>query len=103
MSERLKVDVDALRKGGVDIDGISSLVLTICRQLGVATATYRFAGGTGERGEKFDTGYRPGEVQGMRFLALLEETIGAAGGRTIETAESFARTDEEATSSVKTS
>ena len=101
--ERLQVDVDALRRGGVDIEAITTLAAGIHQRLRVATQTYRFAGGTGDMGEKFDTGYRPGELQGLKFLNLLSDVVGEAGGRTVTTAESFARTDEDATSAVRES
>ncbi|WP_143219036.1 hypothetical protein [Actinokineospora bangkokensis] len=100
MSERVRVDVDALAKGGVDIQGLMALTRRICAELGGAVAQYQYAGGTGEMGKRFDQGYKPGAEQGVKFLALLSEVVGDAGGRTLDTAKSFRTTDDEATSSV---
>jgi hypothetical protein len=98
MSDRLAVDVDALRQGGVNIDGITRLALTVRDDLFSATSLYHDAGGTGEMGERFNQGYRPGEAAAVNFLNLLGDTLGDAGSRTVKTARNFADADSEASS-----
>ena len=89
MSDRLTVDPEALRNGGVNIQATVNLAVAICRELFAAAEENRGAGGTGEMGEKFDKGYRPGEEHGLKFLRLLEKTIGETGTRTLQTAGVF--------------
>lgn len=101
VTERLVVDVDALRNGGVNIDRVSSLALRISGELIAAAERYHHAGGSGEMGEKFQQGYRPGAEQGIRFVTLLRDAIGEVGGRTVSTAKSFATTSDDADGAVR--
>jgi len=97
MSEdRLYVDVAALTRGGVNLGQWSSLANQISGRLRTATTTYRYAGGTGEMGEQFDTNYRPGESKALAFLALLEEVVGGYSQRTLNAAKNFEQTSNEA-------
>ncbi|PPK70918.1 hypothetical protein V5P93_002777 [Actinokineospora auranticolor] len=97
---RLAVDPEALRNGGVNIRATVDLAVDICNQLFIAADTNRGAGGTGEIGEKFDSGYRPGEEQALKFLRLLQKSLGETGSRTITTAGVFRETDEDANAAV---
>ena len=99
MSDRLYVDIAALRQGGVNIEQLSVQSRLIVNRIRQATATYRLAGGTGEMGEKFQENYKPGEEKALLFLKLLEEVIGSAGGSTLEAARHFERTDGDASAS----
>lgn len=89
MNDRITVDVEALRRGGVDVDATARLAIAICNDLVGATLLYRNAGGTGEMGETFDKNYVPTAERAVKFLGLLNETLGGAGDRTIETSRSF--------------
>ncbi|MGW5050422.1 hypothetical protein [Actinokineospora sp. NPDC004072] len=102
MSDRLVVDVEALRSGGVNIEGTTRLALAICAELRSRVAALRGAGGGGEMGQKFDQGYKPGEEEALRFLDLLGKILGDAGGRTITTARVFADSGAEADAIVRT-
>ncbi|MDQ2589061.1 hypothetical protein [Saccharothrix yanglingensis] len=96
VNDRLTVDTDLLKSGGVYIDRIAQLARSIAGDLEQATEMYRNAGGTSELGEKFDQNYVPMAQQAAGFLVLLEETIGGAGERTVDTARSFADAADEA-------
>ena len=95
--DRLYVDVTALNQGGVNMERWASLARLIANQMQTATGTYRFAGGTGEMGEKFNENYKPGEVKALQFLALLERVVGGAADRTLDVARNFEQTNNEAT------
>ncbi|WP_258903403.1 aldo/keto reductase [Actinokineospora sp. UTMC 2448] len=101
MTDRLTVDIDALRGGGVNIEETARLAQRIYGDLRSVVFTLGGAGGTGEMGEKFDQGYKPGEEEALRFLALLVDVLGEAGGRTFDTARVFVDTSNEADSSVR--
>jgi hypothetical protein len=95
--DRLYVDVTALSQGGLEMEQWASLARTIANQMQTATGIYRYAGGTGEMGEKFNENYKPGEVKALQFLALLEEVVGGAATRTRDTARNFEQTNNDAT------
>ncbi|WP_026422046.1 hypothetical protein [Actinokineospora inagensis] len=97
----LSVDPEKLRLGGVNIDHTVDLAVEICNDLYLATDQNRGAGGTGEMGKKFDSGYRPGEQEALKFLRLMQKTIGEASARTIKTAGVFTETNEDADSTVR--
>ncbi|GLZ38946.1 hypothetical protein Acsp05_25700 [Actinokineospora sp. NBRC 105648] len=101
MSERLAVDPDALRQGGVNIRGTVDLAVSICNQLFAAAEENRGAGGTGEMGEKFDAGYRPGEEHALKFLRLMQKTLGETGTRTVKTARVFTDASDDADAAVR--
>ncbi|WP_434444124.1 hypothetical protein [Lentzea sp. E54] len=97
MSEnRLSVDTDALLRSGVDVLGATELAKSISRDLLSAVETYRDAGGTGEMGEQFERGYVPGAKRGVDFVNLLSDTLGDASQRTVDTAQSFSNSADEA-------
>ncbi|WP_329791562.1 hypothetical protein V1227_06475 [Lentzea sp. DG1S-22] len=96
MSNRTGVDVDALRRGGVNILKTSQLARDISSDLANATVMYGGSGGTGEMGEAFDKGYKPTAERALAFLDLLEEVLGGASDRTLETSRSFEATVDEA-------
>ncbi|MFT7841738.1 hypothetical protein Q5530_36855 [Saccharothrix sp. BKS2] len=89
MSDRIAVDVDALRKGGVDIDATAQLAISICGDLRHSVELYGNSGGTGEMGEMFNEKYRPSAEMALKFLSLLEEVLGGASERTVGTSQSF--------------
>jgi hypothetical protein len=95
--DRLYVDIGALSQGGVNMEQWASLARAIANQMQDATGFYRFAGGTGEMGEKFNENYKPGEVKALQFLALLEKVVGGAATRTRDVAKNFDQTNDEAT------
>jgi hypothetical protein len=97
MTDRLYVDITALSQGGVNMERWSTLAKTIANRMQTASGTYRFAGGTGEMGEKFNENYKPGEVKALQFLALLEKVVGEAATRTRDVAKNFDQTNDEAT------
>ena len=97
MTDRLYVDINALSQGGVNMEQWSTLASTIANKMQTASGTYRFAGGTGEMGEKFNENYKPGEVKALQFLALLEKVVGGAATSTLEVAKNFDQTNDEAT------
>lgn len=94
--DRLYVDVPALTQGGVNLGQWSSLANQIAGRMRTATTTYRFAGGTGEMGEQFDTNYRPGESKALEFLKLLEDVVGGHAQRTLNAARNFEQTANDA-------
>ncbi|GAA3014397.1 hypothetical protein [Actinokineospora diospyrosa] len=98
---RLSVDPEGLRQGGVNIQATVDLAVNICNELFVAAEENRGAGGTGEIGEKFDSGYRPGEEQGLKFLRLMQRTIGETGSRTVKTAGVFSEASDDADGAVR--
>ncbi|WP_447002023.1 hypothetical protein ACRAKI_19980 [Saccharothrix isguenensis] len=89
MNDRITVDVDALRRGGVDVEATARLAIAICNDLIGSTLAYGNAGGTGEMGEMFDKNYVPTAERAVKFLGLLNETLGGASDRTVETSRSF--------------
>jgi hypothetical protein len=97
MTDRLYVDITALSQGGVNMEQWATLAATIANRMQEATGIYRFAGGTGEMGEKFNENYTPGEVKALQFLALLEKVVGGAATRTRDVAKNFDQTNDEAT------
>jgi len=99
VSDRLYVDIDALTRGGIDLDRWSVLAKQIAGRMESATVTYQHSGGTGEMGEQFDTNYKPGEVKALEFLALLEQIVGGYSSRTIDAARNFDQTNDDASSS----
>jgi hypothetical protein len=94
--DRLYVDVPALTQGGINLGQYSTLASQIATRMRTTTTTYRFAGGTGEMGEQFDTNYRPGETKALQFLALLEEVVGGYSQRTLDAAKNFEQTENDA-------
>lgn len=96
--ENLHVDVSSLAQGGTDLERWSQLANRITNQIRTATATYRFAGGTGEMGEQFDTNYKPGEAKALEFLMMLEEVVGGYADDTFQVAQNFEQTNNDADS-----
>ncbi|MBY8851714.1 hypothetical protein K7G98_26750 [Saccharothrix sp. MB29] len=89
MSDHISVDVDALRKGGVDIEATARLAFSICGDLRQSVELYGNSGGTGEMGEMFNEKYRPSAELALKFLDLLEDVLGGASERTAHTSKSF--------------
>lgn len=90
-------DVEGLRVAGVDITEWSNLAGNIADKVHAATVKYQKAGGTGgDMTESFNANYRPGEQKALEFLRLLDTEIGGLGGRTIEVAQTFQQTDDDA-------
>ncbi|WP_026422139.1 hypothetical protein [Actinokineospora inagensis] len=96
MSDRLSVDPEALRNGGVNLDRVADIAVDICDKHLAAVDKAAGAGGTGQMGQRFDTGYRPTEQQATGFLRLLRRTLTQTGSRTIKTAGVFAETSDDA-------
>ncbi|MGX7828862.1 hypothetical protein ACTG9Q_27605 [Actinokineospora sp. 24-640] len=96
MTEWISADPDALRRGGLTIDEVSALTRGICLRLLAAVEQYKDAGGTGEMGEAFATGYVPTAEDGVAFVKLLSEVVGEVGGKTVETARVLGDTSDEA-------
>lgn len=89
MSNHISVDVDALRKGGVDIQATAQLAMSICGDLRHPVELYANSGGTGEMGEMFNEKYRPSAEMALKFLDLLEDVLGGVSERTVGTSKSF--------------
>lgn len=101
MSDRIEVDTEALRRGGVRLDQTADAAHQIHADVSSATEAYQGAGGTGQMGKVFDNGYRPSERKAMEFLDLLDTTLSEIAGRTGQTANNFAATDDDASRSVQ--
>jgi len=84
MSEQLTVDVDALRRGGVNIDEISRTCHSITQELYVAVTRYADAGGDGEIGKSMKQNYEPGRDDCLQFLGMLGQSLSLNGERTVK-------------------
>ncbi|OLF17638.1 hypothetical protein [Actinophytocola xanthii] len=99
MSEdgNFSADVEGLRSAGINITRWSTLARNIADRVHAATVRYQNAGGTGgDMTKSFNANYRPGEQKALEFLRLLDIEIGGLGSRTIEVAQTFEQTNDDA-------
>jgi hypothetical protein len=97
MSDQLSVDVDALRRGGVNIDEISATCHSIHGELYAAVTQYADAGGDGEIGKSMKQNYEPGRDDCLQFLGLLGQSLALNGERTVTLGNVLGGTDSHAT------
>jgi hypothetical protein len=97
MSEQLAVDVDALRRGGVNIDEISETCRSIHGELYAAVTQYADAGGDGDIGKSMKQNYEPGRDDCLQFLGLLGQSLSLNGERTVKLGGVLGSTDAGAT------
>lgn len=97
MTDQLIVDVDALRRGGINIDEVARTCHSILRELYSAVAEYAGAGGDGEIGKAMQLNYEPGRDDAMEFLDLLIRSLSQHGDRTLTVGNVFHSTNDGAT------
>jgi hypothetical protein len=88
---KISVDVEALLRGGVNLDRITSLADSICNDLLNAVETYRHAGGSGkdEMGQMFGQGYLPGAQRAIEFINMLQRVVHEASESTLSAGKAF--------------
>jgi hypothetical protein len=86
----LSVDVEELRRGGVNIDHLATLAATIYGDLHRVTSKYgRRLGGTGDTQKSFEANYYPAAEASEDFLRGLADLVDTHGGKTIELGDLF--------------
>lgn len=96
MTDRTSVDIEALKRSGVDLETIAEQAQQIRADLLNAIHACAHAGGTGTMGMQFDLNYKPNEEIGTDFLNLFNDVIGSSGVRTSKVARSFADAEQNA-------
>ncbi|GLY83557.1 hypothetical protein [Actinoallomurus iriomotensis] len=78
------VDIEELRRGGVDIEHLATLAATIYGDLHNVTSKYgRRLGGNGDTQKAFEANYYPAAEDSEGFLRDLKDLVDTHGGKTI--------------------
>lgn len=93
----LSVDLDALRKGGVNIVQLAEYIRILKTKLESAQHQYPKPGGTGDEvAEAFDKVYDPGAEASLEFLVRLLTLLGLDGGAVIDVRSLLENTGQDA-------
>lgn len=92
------VDIEALRRGGVDIEHLSTLIRSIDGDLRNITRKYgRRLGGNGDTQKAFEANYYPAAEESENFLLGIVNLVDTHGGKTIELGDLFGDVDDTTT------
>jgi hypothetical protein len=90
-------DIQAIQKGGVDLQGLAALVALVHGKLHSATSKYPNLGGNGQIGKSFEANYYKSAADSEDFLKGVKDLLGEHGATTTGLGDIFGDTNEAAT------
>jgi hypothetical protein len=98
-SDLVAADIEALKKGGVDLTRIAETANSIYADLAHDCNAFAIEGDD-DIAKTLRTKYEPGEKDGLEFLRMLGITIGTDGEKVVDVGKTFDDMNETANSEV---
>ncbi|MEU5844925.1 hypothetical protein [Saccharopolyspora shandongensis] len=93
-------DIEALRKGGVDLSRLAELARSIHSDLSLQCVNL-VIGGSDDISKELKSKYKPGEKDGLEFLRMLGMSLDSDGEAVVDTSKVFDNANTDATDGVK--